>query len=66
MQTLLAMILTFAGLVSIAIVVVFELRKSPQQEAEMIEREDNAMSKTPDDPREMARWVPGRSLSRYV
>ena len=58
MQTLLAMILTFAGLVSIAIVVIFELRKSPRREAEMIEREDKAMSKTPDDPREMARWVP--------
>ena len=58
MQTLLAIILTFAGLVSIAIVVTFEVRKTPQQEAEMIEREDKAMSKTPDDPREMARWVP--------
>ena len=58
MQTLLAVTLTFAGLVSIAIVVIFELRKTPQQEAEMIEREDKAMSKTPDDPREMARWVP--------
>ena len=58
MQTLLAIILTFAGLVSIAIVVIFEVRKTPQQEAEMIEREDKAMSKTPDDPREMARWVP--------
>jgi hypothetical protein len=58
MQTLLAIILTFAGLVLIAIVVIFEVRKTPQQEAEMIEREDKAMSKTPDDPREMARWVP--------
>ena len=57
MQTLLAIILTFAGLVSIAIVVIFEVRKTPQREAEMIEREDKAMSKTPDDPREMGRWV---------
>ena len=58
MQTLLAIILTFAGLVSIAIVVIFELRKTPQQDAEMIEREDEALSKVPDDPREIARWVP--------
>jgi uncharacterized membrane protein YjfL (UPF0719 family) len=58
MQTLLAIILTFAGLVLIAIVVIFEVRKTPQQEAEMIKRENKAMSKTPDDPREMARWVP--------
>lgn len=58
MQTLLAIVLTVAGLVSIAIVVIFELRESPQQEAGMIEREDKVMSKTPDDPRDMARWVP--------
>lgn len=57
MQTLLA-IIVFAGLVAIAIVVIFELRKTPKQEAEMMEREDEAMSKVPDDPREIARWVP--------
>ena len=39
-------------------VVIIELRKTPKQEAEMIEREDEAMSKVSDDPREMARWVP--------
>lgn len=58
MQTLLAIILTFAGLGSIAIVVIFEARKTPRQEAEMIEREDKAMSEATDDPLEMARWVP--------
>jgi hypothetical protein len=42
----------------IGVVVIFELRKTPKQEAEMIEREDEAMSKVSDDPREMARWVP--------
>jgi hypothetical protein len=39
MQTLLANILTFGGLVSIAILVIFEFKQSPQQEAEMIEHE---------------------------
>jgi hypothetical protein len=39
-------------------VVIFELRKTPKQEAEMIEREYEALSKVNDDPREMARWVP--------
>jgi len=58
MQTFVPIVLIVAGLVSIAIVVVFELRKTPKQEAKMIEREDKAMSKLPDDPREMARWVP--------
>ena len=58
MQTFLLILLIVAGLVSIAIVI-FEVRKTPKQEAEMIEREDKAMmSKLPDDPREMARWVP--------
>jgi hypothetical protein len=58
MLTFLPIALIAAGLVSIAIVVVFELRKTPNQEAEMIKREDQAMSNMPDDPREMARWVP--------
>ena len=58
MQTFLPIVLIVAGLVSIAIVVIFELRKTPKQEAKMIKREDQAMSKPPDDPREMARWVP--------
>lgn len=57
MQTFLLILLIVAGLVLIAIVI-FEVRKTPKQEAEMIEREDKAMSKLPDDPREMARWVP--------
>jgi hypothetical protein len=47
-----------AGLFLIGVVVIFELRKTPKQEAEMIEREDEAMSTVSDDPREMARWVP--------
>jgi len=47
-----------AGLFLIGVVVTFELRKTPQQEAEMIEREDEAMSKVSDDPHELARWVP--------
>lgn len=42
----------------IAIVVVLELRKTPKQEAELIKREDEAMSKVNDDPGEVARWVP--------
>jgi hypothetical protein len=42
----------------IGVVVIFELRKTPKQEAEMIEREDEAISKVSDDPHEMARWVP--------
>ena len=58
MKTLLRIIVVCAGLVAMAIVVIFELRKTPKQEAEMIEREDEAMSKVPDDPRGFARWVP--------
>jgi len=58
MQTFLLIVLIVAGLLSIAIFVIFELRKTPKQEAEMIEHEDQAMSKMPDDPREFARWVP--------
>ena len=58
MRRLLAIIAVFVGLASIAVLVIFELMKTPKQEAEMIEREDKAMSKVPDDPREMARWVP--------
>ncbi len=51
-------ICVIAGVSLIGVVVIFELRKTPKQEAEMIEREDEAMSKVSDDPREMARWVP--------
>ena len=58
MALILSFIFAFAGLVSIAIVVIFELRKTPNQEAEMIEREDKAMSKVKDDPNEPAKWVP--------
>ena len=58
MHPLLAIIVVVAGLVAIAIVVIFELRKTPKQEAEMIEREDKAMSKLPYDSGEAARWVP--------
>jgi hypothetical protein len=48
----------FIGLLLIAIVLIVELRKTPGQEAEMIEREDKEISKTRDDPNEPARWVP--------
>ena len=58
MQTFLPIIVAICGLAAIAIVVILELRKTPKQEAKMIEREDEAMSKVPDDPREMAKWVP--------
>jgi hypothetical protein len=47
-----------AGLLLVGVLVIFELRKTPKQEAKMIEREDEAMSKVADDPGEMARWVP--------
>lgn len=57
MQTLLANMLTFGGLVSIAILVIFEFKQSPHQEAGMIEHEYQVMSKSPDDPPEMARWA---------
>ncbi len=46
------------GLVLIAVVVIFELRKTPKREAEMIKREDEVMSEVRDDPNEPARWVP--------
>jgi hypothetical protein len=55
---LVAIVAIFVGLVLIAIVVIFELGKTPRQEAAMIEREDQAMSTTRDDPHEAARWVP--------
>lgn len=58
MRTLWPLIFVFAGLVSVVVVVIFELRKTPKQEAEIIKREDKGMSKMPDDPRETARWVP--------
>lgn len=58
MRGLLLIIAVFVGLASIAVLVIFELTKTPKQEAEMIKREDEAMSQVPDDPREMARWVP--------
>lgn len=47
-----------ADLLLIGVVVIFELRKPPKQEAAMIEREDKVMLDVSDDPREMARWVP--------
>jgi hypothetical protein len=58
MRRLLPIIAVFVGLASIAVLVLFELIKTPKQETEMIEREDEAMSKVPDDTGEMARWVP--------
>jgi hypothetical protein len=58
MRTWLPTIVWMAGLLSVALVVIFELTKTPKEEAEMIKREDKAMSTLPDDPTEMARWVP--------
>jgi hypothetical protein len=57
-HTLLPIAAVFAGLVLIATVVIFELRKTPKREAKLIQREDEAMFKVKDDPREVARWVP--------
>ena len=51
-------ICVIAGVSLIGVVVIFELRKTPKQEAEMIEREDKAISKVKHDPHEMTRWVP--------
>ena len=48
-EMVLPMIAVFGGLVSMVVLVIFEPRKTPKQEAEMIEREDEAMSKLPDD-----------------
>jgi hypothetical protein len=58
MKMLWPIVAVFFGLVSIVLVVIFEFRKTPKQETDLIKREDEAMSKVPDDPREMARWVP--------
>jgi hypothetical protein len=57
-QMVLPMIAALGGLVSMIVLIIFELRKTPMQEAKMIEREDEAMSKLPDNPHELARWVP--------
>jgi len=61
--TLLPIVTIFGGLLLIAIVI-FELEKTPKQEAEMIEREDEAMSTAKDDPHEAARLVPVTRNSR--
>jgi len=47
-----------AGMFLLGVVIIFELRKTPRQEAEMIEREDEAMSRVSDDPHAMARRMP--------
>lgn len=58
MYTLLPIAVVLAGLLVVAGIFSFELRKTPAQEAELIQREDEAMSSVQDDPREFARWVP--------
>ena len=58
MHTLLPIAAAVTGLVVIAVIVIFELRKTPAQEEEMIRREDDVTSDLPDDPHEPARWVP--------
>ena len=45
------------GLIALVVALVVDLRKSPEQEAERIKRQDEAM-KTKDDPNEPARFVP--------
>jgi hypothetical protein len=47
-----------AGIVLILATVVLELRKTPAQEAKMIEHENDVMSDVTDDPNEPAKWVP--------
>jgi hypothetical protein len=47
-----------ARLFLLGVVIIFELRKTPRQEAEMIEREDEAMSTISDGPHAMARRMP--------
>ena len=47
-----------AGMFLLGVVIIFELRKTPRQEAEMIEREDEVMSRVSDDPHAMARRMP--------
>ena len=56
MHTLLP--IAVAALVVIAIIFIFELRKTPAQQEKMIRREDDLISDVPDDPHEPARWVP--------
>jgi len=57
-HTLLPIAAAVTGLVVIAIIVIFELRRTPAQEEEMIRRENDLISDVPDDPDEPARWVP--------
>jgi hypothetical protein len=57
-HTLLSVAAAVAGLVVIAIIVIFALRRTPAQEEEMICREDEVISDVRDDPHEPARWVP--------
>ena len=58
MQTWLLTVVWIAGLLTVALAVIFELTKTPKEEAEMIKQEDKAMSTLSDDATEMARWVP--------
>jgi len=45
------------GLIALVVALVVDVRTSPEQEAERIKRQDEAM-KTKDDPNEPARFVP--------
>jgi len=47
-----------AGLLLSGVVVIFEVRKTPKQEAEMMSARTRRCRKVKEDPREMARWVP--------
>lgn len=49
--------IVFASIVTVLMSVAF-IRSRRISEAEMIRRQDLAMGKASDDPKEMARWVP--------
>ena len=49
--------IVFASIMTVLMTVAF-IRSRRISEAEMIRRQDLAMGKAKDDPKEMARWVP--------
>jgi hypothetical protein len=49
----------FAGLILMVIAIVYDLRRTPKQEAKMIERQDKTMAEIKDDPPNWpARFLP--------
>ena len=57
MSTLFFVAAIFVGLVVLVVGLLVTLRKTEEQEAEMIRRQDEAMKKIKDDPHEPARFV---------